>query len=211
MSWWLKVEVLRNFELQPRTDLNGQNPYKTKQKIVINFVIWQLNNFSIDDDIGNDSGEATKAYTLKENFYTVNIDTNRILNEVRPLAEDLIQYSETAQLDSFLRCYAETPDFLAVSADGIIRNYQDFKKICKDYYGSLKEQKIATTHEIFHVLDDITVVLCWSGYIDAFFNNGDVMKMQNYTVTFLYKKIGGEWKVIHSHESALPPQIIKSK
>src|ERR1700682_6200151 len=74
--------------------------------------------------------------TTKENFYTMNIDTDQILNEVRPLAEDLIHYSETAQLDSFLRRYAEIPDFLAVSADGMIRNYKDFKKICKDYYES---------------------------------------------------------------------------
>jgi ketosteroid isomerase-like protein len=148
---------------------------------------------------------------LKENFYIVNIDTNRILNEVRPLAHDLVRYSETAQLDSFLRRYAETPDFLAVSADGIIRNSKDFRKIAKNYYDSLKEQKITTTREIFHVLDDITVVLCWSGNIDAFFKNGDMMKMPNYAVTFLYKKINGEWKVIHSHESAIPPQIIKSK
>src|SRR5260221_2448948 len=101
--------------------------------------------------------------TTTKNFYTVNIDTNRILNEVRPLAKDLIHYSETAQLDSFMRRYAETPDFLAVSADGMIRNYKDFKKICKDYYDSLREQKLTTTHEIFHVLDDITVILCWSG------------------------------------------------
>jgi len=147
---------------------------------------------------------------IKENFYSVNIDKDRILSEVRPLAEDLIHYSETAQMESFLRRYAETPDFLAVSADGIIRNYQDFKKICRDYYDSLKEQKLTTTHEIFHVLDDFTVVLCWSGNIEAFFKNGDTMKMQNYTVTFLYKKISGEWKIIHTHESALPPQIIKS-
>src|ERR1700676_4387449 len=141
----------------------------------------------------------------------MNMDKDQILNEVRPLYKDLIHYTEAAQLDSFMRCYAETPDFLAVSGDGMIRNYEDFKKICKDYYDSLKEQKLTTTHEIFHVLADNIVVLCWSGNIDAFFKNGDVWKMKNYTVTFLYKKISGEWKVIHSHESALPPQIIKIK
>ncbi len=146
-----------------------------------------------------------------QNFYTMNIDKDRILNEVNPLAQDLIHYSETAQLDSFLRCYAETTDFLAVSGDGVIRNYNDFRKISKDYYGPLREQKLTTVHEIFHVLDDSTVILCWSGNIDAFFKNGDVWKMQNYTVTLIYKKISGQWKVIHSHESALPPQIIKSK
>ena len=139
------------------------------------------------------------------------MDKDQILSEVKPLFADLTLYSETALSDSFLKCYADIPDFLAVSGDGMIRNYKDFKKICKDYYDSLKEQKLTTTREIFHVLDGITVLLCWSGNIDAFFKNGDSMKMQNYSVTFLFRKINGEWKVIHSHESALPPQIIKSK
>jgi hypothetical protein len=48
----------------------------------------------------------------KENFYTVNIDTNRVLNELRPIVEEFIHYSETAQVDLFVRGYAETPDLL---------------------------------------------------------------------------------------------------
>ena len=125
--------------------------------------------------------------------------------------EALTHYTETAQLDSFLQCYAENPEFIAISADGNMRNFQDFKKICKDYYDSLKEQKVTTTREIFHVLEDNLVILGWTGNINAFFKNGDVMKMEHYSITFLFKKLNGKWKVIHSHESALPPDIIKSK
>jgi predicted PilT family ATPase len=148
--------------------------------------------------------------TTKE-ITTVNIEKDRIVKEVRPLFEHLTRYSETAQVDSFLRCYSETPDFLAVSGDGIIRNYKEFKKITIDYYDSLKTQKLTTIHETYRVLDERTVLLCWSGNIDALFKNGDIWKMQNYTLTFIIKKINGEWKIIHSHESSLPPQIIKSK
>ena len=115
------------------------------------------------------------------------------------------------RLDAYLGSYAETPDFLAISADGVIRNYPRFAEICKQYYNSLKEQKLATTHETFQVLDDFTVLLCWSGNIDAYFKNGDIMKMQNYTVTYLFRKIGGRWKIIYAHESALPPEVVKAK
>ena len=141
----------------------------------------------------------------------MNIDEDRILNEVRLVYEELTHYSETAQSELFLRCYAETPDFLAVSADGIIRNFPEFKKVCKEYYDSLKVQKIFTSDEVYRVLDDNTVSLCWSGNIEAFFKNGDIMKMPHYTVTFLFSKLSGEWKIVQSHESSLPPQIIKSK
>jgi ketosteroid isomerase-like protein len=138
------------------------------------------------------------------------MDKDRIISELSVALRDLTRYSETAQKDAFLQCYAEIPEFLAVSGDGMVRNYQDFSKICKDYYDLLQRQKLTTILEIFHVLDESTVLLCWSGNIDAHFKNGDRMKMPNYTVTYLFTKIGGEWKIIHSHESALPPQVIKS-
>src|ERR1700722_19237777 len=132
----------------------------------------------------------------------MSFDKNRILNEVRLFARNLTHYSETAQLDLFIACYADIPEFLAVSGDGVIRNHDELKKICKDYYGNLKVQKLTTVSEYYHVLDDNTVLLCWSGNIDAFFKNGDTWKMKNYSVTYIFKKIEGSWRIIHSHESS---------
>lgn len=141
----------------------------------------------------------------------MNTDENQILDEVKLFARNLTHYSETAQLDIFLACYADTPDFIAISSDAVIRNHSDLKKICEDYYGTLQEQKLTTVFAKFHILNEITVLHCWSGNIDAYFKNGDTWKMQKYTVTYIFKKISGVWKIIYSHESSLPPEIIKSK
>jgi hypothetical protein len=64
--------------------------------------------------------------------------------------------------------------------------------------------------EKFHVVDTNLVILGWTGDIIAQFKSGDTMKMSNYSVTSVFKKIDSKWKVIHSHESALPPEIIKN-
>ena len=53
----------------------------------------------------------------------------------------------------FITCYADIPEFLAVSGDGVVRNHEELKKICKDYYGNLKEQKLTTVREYYLVLD----------------------------------------------------------
>ena len=90
-----------------------------------------------------------------------------------------------------------------------MRNYEEFKKICTEYYNALKEQKILTIQEKIHVMDTNFVVLGWTGNIVAQFSSGDWMNMNNYSITSLFKKIDNKWKVIHSHESALPPEIIK--
>jgi ketosteroid isomerase-like protein len=136
-------------------------------------------------------------------------ESQDIIGEIKSNHEKLTEYSEKANLDSFLSYYDNSLLFLQVSSDGKMRNYEEFRNICAGYYNMLKEQKISTIFEKFDVLDNNLVILSWTGNIIARFRNGDSMNMQNYSITSLYKKIEGKWKIIHSHESALPPEIIK--
>ena len=136
-------------------------------------------------------------------------ESKQIIKEVKSLSDKIIEYTQRAQLDSLLSCYDNSPTFLAFSSDGKMRNYEEFKKNCTEYYNALKKQKVLTTQEEFHVIDENLVILGWSGDIIAELQNGDTMKMKNYSVTFVFKKIDTKWKIIHSHESALPPEIIK--
>jgi chromosome condensin MukBEF complex kleisin-like MukF subunit len=132
-----------------------------------------------------------------------------IVKNVKGIFDKMSEYSERAQSDLFLSCYDNSPTFLHFSSDGKMRNYEEFKKICTEYYTTLKEQKIITTQEKIHMIDTNLVVLGWTGNIVAQFKNGDIMKMNNYSITSVFKKVDNKWKVIHSHESALPPEIIK--
>ncbi len=132
-----------------------------------------------------------------------------IVKNVKGISDKITEYSEGAQLDLFLSCYDNSSTFLHFSSDGKMRNYEEFKKICTEYYNTLKEQKVMTIQEKFHVIDTNLVVLGWTGNIIAQFKNGDTMKMNNYSITNVFKKIDNKWKIIHSHESALPSEIIK--
>ena len=138
-------------------------------------------------------------------------ETHDIEKNVKSVFDKITEYSEGAQLDLFLGCYDNSPTFLHFSSDGKMRNYEEFKKICAGYYNALKEQKIVTIREKIHVVDTNLAILGWSGNIVAQFKNGDIMKMGNYSITSLFKKIDNKWKIIHSHESALAPEIIKKK
>ena len=135
--------------------------------------------------------------------------SDHIVKELKVVFDKMTAYSERAQSDLFLSFYENSPAFLHISADGQMRNYEEFKNICSGYYNSLKEQKITTTREKFNVIGKDLVVLDWTGNIVARFRNEDIMNMNNYSITSIFKKIGNNWKVIHSHESSLPPEIIK--
>ena len=136
-------------------------------------------------------------------------ETNDIIKTVKGIFDKIIKYSENAHLDLFLSYYDNSPTFLHFSSDGKMRNYEELKKICTEYYSTLKHQKIMTIQEKIHVIDTNLVVLGWTGNIVAQFRSGDIMKLNNYSITSVFKKIDNKWKVIHSHESALPPEIIK--
>jgi hypothetical protein len=130
-----------------------------------------------------------------------------IVKEVKDVFDKMTGHSEKAQPDLFLSCYDNSPTFLHISSDGKMRNYEEFKKICSEYYNSLKEQKITGIRGKFHVIGTGLVVLGWTGNIVARFRSGDIMKMNNYSITSVFKKIDDKWKIIHSHESSLPPEF----
>ena len=136
-------------------------------------------------------------------------ESDNIVKDVKSISDKITEYSERAQLDLFLSCYDNSPTFLHFSSDGKMRNYEEFKKICTEYYNALKEQKVMTIQEKIHVIDTNLVVLGWTGNIVAQFKSGDIMKMNNYSITSVFTKIDNKWKVIHSHESALPPETKK--
>lgn len=137
------------------------------------------------------------------------IEINSTINEVKSMYSQLIDHSKKAELDSFLGYYDSSPYFQSISADGNMSNYEVFKEACSGYYNSLQKQSITTTRQEFQVVDRNLVIVSWTGDIIADLRNGNTIKMTNYSITSVFKKNDGRWKVIHDHESALPPTISK--
>lgn len=136
--------------------------------------------------------------------------TSQLIKDVKRIYDRLTEHAENAQVDSFLAYYDNSPTFLHISSDGKMRNYDEFKKICAEYYDSLQSQKISTSFEKFNVVDTSLIILGWTGDIVAKFKNGSIMYMNNYSITSILRKVDGSWKIVHSHESALPPKIVKN-
>ena len=138
-------------------------------------------------------------------------ELSEIIGEIKATFEKMISHSQQAKLDTFLDYYDDSPHFLSISADGKISTYPQFREACRVYYQGLVKQTVSTLQEKFQVLDETLVIMGWTGNIRAELRNGDNMIMNNYSITSVFKKINGKWKVIHDHESALPPEIVKSR
>jgi uncharacterized protein (TIGR02246 family) len=132
---------------------------------------------------------------------------NQIITEVKKVSDKFVKSSEIADLESLLSCYEDSAIFLHISSDGMRRKYDEFRSICAEYYHNLETQKVMTTEEEFLVIEPNLVILSWTGNIIARFKNGTTMTMNNYSVTDVFKKKEGKWRIIYAHESALPPEI----
>jgi hypothetical protein len=137
------------------------------------------------------------------------VDTNAIAKEVKSVSDSLTRYSENGQLELFFKGYDNSPTFSHFSSEGKMRNYEELKKICAEYYTGLKEQKVTTLSEKINVIDENLVIVGWTGNITAQLKNGDSIEMNNYAITNVFRKTDGQWKIIHSHESSLPPVTIE--
>jgi ketosteroid isomerase-like protein len=136
-------------------------------------------------------------------------EADDIITEIKQAFNSISRYSETAKLDSFMSYYANISGFRAISADGVIRNYDEYKKICTEYYTALQEQKVMTTRADFQIIDSNLVIVSSTCDIIATMKNGDIVNTHNYSITSVFKKISGSWKIIHDQESSLPPEVIK--
>ena len=140
-----------------------------------------------------------------------NAESGNIMKDVNECYDKLTEHASKAQLEPFLSYYHDSPDFLSFSADGKLSNYDQFKKACSDYYNAIREQLIVTAQKQVHVVEKDIVIVGWTGDIIATFKNGDIVKMKNYSITSVFKKINNKWKVIHDHESAPPAEIVKKE
>ena len=136
-------------------------------------------------------------------------EIERTISAVKECYGRMTECSSKAELANFLSYYDNSPYFMSLTADGKMNNYEEFESGCAEYYNALKEQKLTTIKERFQVLDEKLVIVGWTGHIVATFKKGDSLIMNNYTITSVFKKINEQWKVIHDHESAPPPQLVK--
>jgi hypothetical protein len=96
-------------------------------------------------------------------------ESHDVIKEVKAVFDKLGKHSEQAQVDSFLAYYDNSPDFSHFSADGKMRNYEEFKGISSEYYSALEYQTLSTINEKFNALDTDLVITGWTGNIIAHF------------------------------------------
>jgi len=125
--------------------------------------------------------------------------------EIRGVADQILQSLNTMDVETLLQPYWDSPDFVLVSTDGSMGNYQTAKNGTVEMFKLLASLKYTTVRDEFKFLPGNTVIYAWSGKSEFAFKTGEQARIDTYTITFVFRRMDNSWKIVYAHESASPP------
>ncbi|WP_321279150.1 nuclear transport factor 2 family protein [Marinifilum fragile] len=134
----------------------------------------------------------------KDSLSNQNIET--IKSEIQVLLKQIIEDASEVNHEKVMEYYSDQPDFISIS-NGIKSDYTEFHELCKNNYESSKNQIIDNSETIIEVLDAETVLVTLGGKAQVNLKNDDQIKVEPFSITLLFKKMNGAWKITYTHES----------
>ncbi len=138
----------------------------------------------------NQSGDKDAANELTQNAGT----------QMQQVIHSLFTAASTVDAVKLFQLFEGSDSFIAIN-DGIKYSFQDYKKSNEDFFAAAKLQQFITRFQDVKVFDNDNALMTWSGSDVVTFKNDSTMNIKDYAVSFLMKRINGNWKVISAHES----------
>ncbi len=132
-------------------------------------------------------------------------DDETVKKEVREVAGTLLINLANRDADALFSLYADASDFVFIMTDGNMVNLQEFKNHNIAWFGMLTALKVTTTRDEIRLLCNNQVLYSWMGSMEMTLGNGQQVAINKFGISFIFTKIGNEWKVVFQQSSALPP------
>lgn len=124
--------------------------------------------------------------------------------EISDLGKVIIKDFEKLDVQSGLKSYLNSPDYLSINEDGTFSNYADMKNRTINGYKRVATIKITTVKEEFRFLTKDKVLYTWFGKSEAQLKTGEKYKRESSISSMLFSKINNEWKIVYDHGSSSP-------
>lgn len=138
----------------------------------------------------------------------VSAEQESIAAEIRKSIRKLIRGCEALDTDLAFEIFYDSPEFLMIGTDGTHSDYNVYLDSNIGYLKTCTRFKLATFKEEIRVLDHQTAIFSWAYRAEATLKTGEIDIVDKAGATFVFRKLGGEWKVVYYHESSVPPTRI---
>lgn len=85
--------------------------------------------------------------------------------------------------------------------DAESHDYEGFLELANKILPGVDHQVMDTKEEVFTIVAEDCFIHFWTGFNGMYFKDGSEMEMENFFLTYVYKKFDGKWMIVHAHES----------
>jgi ketosteroid isomerase-like protein len=135
------------------------------------------------------------------------VEKATLIKEVTETGQSAIEAYNKIDFQTVKSCFLDSPDFIAVSADGSILNYEQKINDTKSFFESISSLHFTVLNKEVKVLEKDLAIYTVQIKVDATIKTGEKLTYEKLTVTEIYKKVDNQWKVTFFQESGLPPAM----
>jgi ketosteroid isomerase-like protein len=131
--------------------------------------------------------------------------------EIREVVNVIFQSLEKMDVEALFQSYSNSHDFILITTEGSMLDYQGAKNEHAEWFKSLSSLKVTSVKDEFRFPPGNIVIYAWLGKFEMTLKTGEQLQIDKFGVTLIFSKIENHWKVIYQHSSALPPVQEKPK
>jgi len=144
-------------------------------------------------------------YARQESVQTKPQDQEIAKKEIREAVGLILRNLEKMDEEALFKSYSNSMDLIFFTTDGSIINLQEAKNHHAAWFSSLTSLKVTPVRDEFRFLTGGTVICSWIGKFEMTMMSGDKYVINQFGITFIFRKIDNAWKVVYQHSSSLPP------
>ena len=107
-------------------------------------------------------------------------------------------------LEKFLTMVENTPDFTYITG-GEILTYEMQQEMAKQYMPYIERQTFITKSEKYVIIDPFCFIYLWQGDNGMYMTSGDTTILEDYVLSYTFKKSDSGWRLVFGHESQKAP------
>ncbi|HNW56895.1 MAG TPA: nuclear transport factor 2 family protein [Bacteroidales bacterium] len=111
--------------------------------------------------------------------------------------------NDTAKLMSFMDF---GPEMTVINIAGLF-NSKEMRKTAGKFFAVVEKQTFETKSEKYTVVDPDCFIYTWYGKNGVYIKGGEPIIYDDLLGSYTFRKIKGEWKIIHLHESTKIPEV----
>jgi hypothetical protein len=124
-----------------------------------------------------------------------------VRTEVEAAANQFVAAMERLDADAALRTMAAIPEFRHLDNEGHVMDFETGKRAIHQWFSMASSQKANGKRRDIAVLSRDVALYVWQGTLSVALKDGSRLEAPSYSVSILFKRIDGAWKIVFWQES----------